>query len=56
MNTTGLAPHTGKIFEGISRLECIKPFVVGWRYSTFDTVEHPQASDAILCKSSDTYD
>lgn len=28
MNTTGLAPHTGKIFEGISRLECIKPFVL----------------------------
>ena len=24
----GLAPHTGKIFEGISKLECIKPFVL----------------------------
>ena len=28
MNAQGLAPHTGKIFEGISRLECIKPFVL----------------------------
>lgn len=24
----GLAPHTGKIFEAISRLECIKPYVL----------------------------
>ena len=28
MNAQGLAPHTGKIFEGISKLECIKPFVL----------------------------
>lgn len=25
---TGLAPHTGRIFEAISRLECIKPYVL----------------------------
>ncbi len=24
----GLAPHTGRIFEAISRLECIKPYVL----------------------------
>lgn len=24
----GLAPHTGKIFEAISRLECIKPYIL----------------------------
>lgn len=28
MKGTGLAPHTGKIFEGISKLDCIKPFVL----------------------------
>ena len=28
MNATGLAPHTGAIIEQISRLECIKPFVL----------------------------
>ncbi len=28
MNNIGLAPHTGKIIEGISRLECIKPFTL----------------------------
>ena len=28
MENKGLAPHTGKIFEGISKLECIKPFVL----------------------------
>lgn len=28
MNTTGLAPHTGSIIEGISLLDCIKPFVL----------------------------
>ena len=28
MKNKGLAPHTGKIFEGISKLECIKPFVL----------------------------
>ena len=28
MNKNGLAPHTGRIFEGISKLECIKPFVL----------------------------
>ncbi len=28
MNATGLAPHTGAIIEKISRLECIKPFVL----------------------------
>lgn len=25
---SGLAPHTGKIFEAISRLDCIKPYVL----------------------------
>lgn len=28
MSAQGLAPHTGKIFEGISKLNCIKPFVL----------------------------
>ena len=28
MDNKGLAPHTGKIFEDISKLECIKPFVL----------------------------
>ena len=28
MNAIGLAPHTGAIIEQISRLECIKPFVL----------------------------
>jgi hypothetical protein len=28
MNTIGLAPHTGAIIEKISRLDCIKPFVL----------------------------
>ena len=28
MNTNGLAPHTGEIIEKISRLDCIKPFVL----------------------------
>ena len=28
MKTTGLAPHTGVVIEQISRLECIKPFVL----------------------------
>jgi len=24
----GLAPHTGVIFDGVSRMECIKPYVL----------------------------
>ncbi len=24
----GLAPHTGKIFDAISELECIKPYIL----------------------------
>ena len=28
MNKAGLAPHTGKIIDGISKLDCIKPFVM----------------------------
>ena len=28
MNKAGLAPHTGKIIDGISKLDCIKPFVL----------------------------
>jgi hypothetical protein len=28
MNKAGLAPHTGKIIASISRLECIKPFIL----------------------------
>lgn len=24
----GLAPHTGEIFEAVSRLECIKPYIL----------------------------
>lgn len=28
MDNKGLAPHAGKIFEDISKLECIKPFVL----------------------------
>ena len=28
MNAIGLAPHTGSIIERLSRLECIKPFVL----------------------------
>lgn len=28
MDNKGFAPHTGKIFEDISKLECIKPFVL----------------------------
>ena len=28
MNTQPLAPHTGKLIEAVSRLECIKPFVL----------------------------
>lgn len=28
MNAIGIAPHTGAIIEQISRLECIKPFVL----------------------------
>ena len=28
MNVQFLAPHTGKLIEGVSRLECIKPFVL----------------------------
>ncbi len=28
MNAIGIAPHTGVIIEQISRLECIKPFVL----------------------------
>lgn len=26
--TKSLAPHTGKVFESISRLECIKPYTL----------------------------
>jgi hypothetical protein len=26
--TKSLAPHTGKVFEAISRLECIKPYTL----------------------------
>ena len=28
MNPQSLAPHTGKLIEAVSRLECIKPFVL----------------------------
>ena len=28
MNAQSLAPHTGKLIEAVSRLECIKPFVL----------------------------
>lgn len=28
MNTQSLAPHTGRLIEAVSRLECIKPFVL----------------------------
>lgn len=28
MNVPSLAPHTGKLIEAVSRLECIKPFVL----------------------------
>lgn len=28
MNSQSLAPHTGKLIEAVSRLECIKPFVL----------------------------
>ena len=28
MNSLSLAPQTGRIIEGISRLECLKPFVL----------------------------
>lgn len=28
MNEQALAPHTGRIIEGISKLDCIKPFVL----------------------------
>ena len=28
MNTQSLAPHTGRLVEAVSRLECIKPFVL----------------------------
>ena len=28
MNTQSLAPHTGRLIESVSRLDCIKPFVL----------------------------
>ena len=28
MKNLSLAPHTGRIIEAVSRLECIKPFVL----------------------------
>lgn len=28
MNTSGLAPHTGQIFDGVAKLDCIRPYVL----------------------------
>lgn len=28
MNTSGLAPHTGLIFDGVAKLDCIRPYVL----------------------------
>jgi len=46
----GLAPHTEKIFEGLSRLECIKDYILMGGTALALQLKHRQSEDLDFCR------
>ena len=49
-NSRSLAPHTGKVFEAISRLECIKPYTLVGGTALSLQIEKRQSEDLDFMK------
>ena len=48
--STSLAPHTGKVFEAISKLDCIKPFMLVGGTALSLQIENRQSEDLDFMK------
>ena len=48
--STSLAPHTGEVFEAISKLECIKPFTLVGGTALSLQIEKRQSEDLDFMK------
>lgn len=50
MNSRSLAPHTGRLIEAVSKLECIKPFVLVEGTALSIQLENRQSEDLVFMR------
>ena len=50
MNSRSLAPHTGRLIEAVSKLECIKPFVLVGGTALSIQLENRQSEDLVFMR------